>query len=325
MKPALSLVIPVYNELSNLSELYERCKNAMDSVQLSYEVIVTDNCSTDGTRDQLEAISKADPRWKAVFLSRNFGHQNSLLCGLKYARGEAVISIDGDLQDPPEFIPKLVARWKLGTEVVSTTRLVRPGEPWLRMSLIHLYYRILTTLSRGAIPANSGDFRLMGRRALNCLLEMNDQRPFFRGQLHLIGFKQELLPYQREVRFAGQSKMNFFRLLSFGLDGLTSTSLLPLRLATYVGFFSFVTSAVYLLFVLYWYFTTTKNFIAGWTTVIVLLTFYGSAILMTLGIIGEYIGRIFEETKRRPHFYVDRVVGQFSEQIEAVHAPSAQF
>lgn len=311
----VSIAIPVLNEKDNIQELKVQLDSLMSELPYQYEIIVSDNGSTDGTREVLQNICQKDPKWKAILLSRNFGHQNSLICALNHSKGDVIVSIDGDLQDPPAVIKEMLEAWSNGADVVNTIRLERPGEPFLRIFLIKLFYAIMDLISNKSIHNNSGDFRLLSRRALNHLLKMKERNIFIRGLIPLIGFNQQVIYYRRNNRHKGFSKMGFFRLMSFALDGLTSTTITPLKIASIVGISSVLISFCLGIWFLYVYFADISE-VPGWVTTNLIISFFGGLNLLTLGIIGEYIGRIFLEVKGRPLYIVESYIGNLNSNAE---------
>jgi dolichol-phosphate mannosyltransferase len=273
----LSVVTPMHNEEGNARELYERIVAALGD--LPFELIVTDDGSSDRTREILAGLAAADPRVKVIGLSRNFGHQAALTAGLDHARGDVVVMLDSDLQDPPEVIPDMVERWRQGSDVVYAVRGSRDGETRFKVITASWFYRLFKRLAQIEVPLDAGDFRLMDRRALDALLAMPERNRFLRGMTVWIGFTQSSVTYERAARGAGDTKYTLRRMLRLGLDATTSFSHVPLQLATLLGFF-----------------------ISALALVAVLLL--GGIQLITVGIIGEYVGRIYDEVKNRPLYVV---------------------
>jgi glycosyltransferase involved in cell wall biosynthesis len=304
--PILSLVIPAYNEAAVLDALYVRAAAALDATSLSWEIVFADDGSTDSTAQLALALHAKDPRVALVSLSRNFGKEIAMTAGLDHARGQAVIIIDADLQDPPELIPELVRLWQQGHDVVYARRTAREGETALKRATAHLFYRVINRLADRPIPADVGDFRLMSRRAVDSLLRMREQHRFMKGLFAWVGYNQIEVPYVREARAAGTTKWNYWRLWNLSLEGLTSFSIRPLQFASYFGFAIALLSIVYgsiiiLETILY------GNPVAGYPSLVTIVLFLGGVQLMTLGIIGEYVGRIFNETKQRPLYLVSHL------------------
>lgn len=303
----LSVVIPVYNEAEVIGEMYRRLTRVASVLpDLDYELVVVDDGSRDASYPALLAIAQADPRLRVLKLSRNFGHQTAITAGIDVARGDAVVIIDADLQDPPEVIPEMIARWREGFDVVYGVRAKRSGETMMKVATASVFYRMLDRMTNISIPVDAGDFRLMSRRAADQLRAMREKDRFVRGLISWIGFRQTSVVYQREARFAGKTKYPFGKMLKFAIDGLTSFSTAPLKLATWMGYLASAFAFVYLasVFVQKWLGKT----IEGWATIMVAMLFMGGVQLICLGIMGEYIGRIFTEAKQRPLYVVEEFV-----------------
>ena len=302
-----SIVIPILNEQEIIPKLYQRLKDVMDEFDSSSEVIFVDDGSSDRSFELLQDIHKTDPRFKILQFSRNFGHQVAISAGLDHAIGEAVIMMDGDLQDPPELLPQFIGKWKEGYDVVYAIR-KRRTENILKRLAYSIFYRILRKLSYLDIPLDAGDFCLMDKRVVDVIKQMPERNRFVRGLRSWAGFRQLGLEYQRDRRFAGEPKYTFMGLVGLAYDGLFSFSTAPLRMAVYVGFL--VSAAAFLgsLWVIY-----QKLFhaiaIVGWASTIVVLTFLGGMILLTLGLLAEYVRRTFEEVKQRPLYIIKNTVG----------------
>ena len=303
--PTLSIVIPIYNEAGLLEELWDRLRVALDPLGLHWEVIFIDDGSRDETWSVLERLARADSRIRALGLSRNFGHQIAISAGLEWARGDAVVIMDGDLQDPPELIPEFVRRWQEGYEVVYAVRARREASALKRLAY-RAFYRLLARMAEVDIPLDAGDFGLMDRRVVEVLRRMPERNRFVRGLRSWAGFRQIGLPYARPARARGRSKYSWRRLFRLALDGLVAFSTVPLRLATWMGFFVSGVSFVGIVLYLYRYFTTPR--VPGFTSLIIALLFLGGIQLITIGIIGEYIGRIYDEVKQRPLYVVARTL-----------------
>ena len=297
--PTVSIVIPIYNEEENLKILIERLTKVLKEFTSSYEVIFVNDGSTDNSLSILHSAGKQDKHICAIDLSRNFGHQTALAAGLAYARGSAIVMMDGDLQDPPELIPQLLERWREGYEVVYAIRAERK-ENVLKKMAYQIFYRILHALSDITIPLDSGDFGLIDRKVVDLINHMPERTRFLRGLRSWVGFRQIGLAYNRDARFSGKPKYSFSKLLKLAFDGVISFSTAPLRFATAIGFFISFISFILILFYVYLFFTTPR--VPGFTTLIIILLFIGGIQLITVGILGEYIGRIYDETKQRPLF-----------------------
>lgn len=307
-KKILSIVSPVYNEAENLGEFYSRVINATDNLNLEIEIIYINDGSQDSTIDIITKQRQIDNRITIIDLSRNFGKEIALTAGLDYSSGDAVIVIDADLQDPPELIPKLVEKWREGYDVVNAKRIKRKGESLLKKVMSYIYYRLLFYLSDINVPKDTGDFRLLNKNALDALLKLREKHRYMKGLFVWVGFKQKEIEYEREARFKGKTKWDFFSLFNLAFDGLTSFSIMPLRLASTIGFLSaligFFYGAVIFFKTLFFH-----EPVAGFTSLVVLVTFFGGIQLLSIGIIGEYIGRIFNETKNRPLYVVKNIQG----------------
>jgi polyisoprenyl-phosphate glycosyltransferase len=302
----LSVVAPVYNEREVVGEFYRRLTDVLTPLG-EYEIVFVDDGSTDGTWDILRALATTDPRLRLFRLSRNFGHQAALSAGLDAARGEAIVTIDADLQDPPELIPQLVERWRDGYDVVFAVRTTRAGEARLRLAAISLFYRLIGSITATDVPRDVGDYRLLSRRAADALRSMPERARFLRGMAGWIGFKQTGVEYARDPRYAGTSKYPFGSLLRLALDGIASFSTAPIRLVTALGFALVVFCIGVFAWVLYVQFAESRH-PAGWTSVIGVVLLLGGVQLLSLGVIGQYVGRIFEESKRRPLYLLEEVV-----------------
>jgi len=305
----LSVVVPCFNEESVLHALRERLLPVCHDVAgEDFEIILVDDGSTDGTRSIMRSFHTIDPRFVGVFLSRNHGHQLALTAGLSVARGERILIIDADLQDPPELLPKMMALTDDGYDVVYGQRAMRQGETVFKRATAAFFYRLVNKLIELPIPSDTGDFRLITRRVLDVLLAMPEHHRFIRGMIAWIGFPQIAIPYDRDPRFAGETKYPLKKMIRFALDALTGFSLVPLKLATYLGFavacFSFVMT-IYVFAV--W---SSGSTVPGWSSTIVVVLMVGGVQLFVTGILGEYLGRLYMQSKGRPLFVVDEVLGQ---------------
>ena len=301
----LSVVVPVYNEIETLHELRRRIGEALDGIP--YELVFTDNASTDGTREALQALAESDPLVRAILLSRNFGHQASLTAGLEHARGDAIAMLDGDLQDPPELLPTMVDEWRSGVDVVYMVRKARAGETRLKLWTARMFYRLLSRLTELDVPQNAGDFRLLDRRALDVMLSMPERNRFLRGMSVWIGFGQKGIPYDRDARYAGQTKYSVRDLFRFSFDAIVSFSHVPLQAAMAMGF---VVSAIALLGLpLVLVARLAGAYVPGVSTLLFAVLLLGGVQLITIGIIGEYLGRIYDEVKMRPLYVVSSRLG----------------
>lgn len=304
MPPTYSIVIPIWNEAETIPELHRRLVALMDSLDGPVEVIFVDDGSRrDNSLALLHALHRQDPRFKVLHFSRNFGHQIAITAGLDYAQGDAVIIMDGDLQDPPEAIPKLIAKWKEGYEVVYAVREKRLGETWFKTATAWFFYRLITRLTNVDIPLDTGDFRLMDRQVVEVMRGMREQHRFMRGLSAWIGFRQTGVPYVREARFAGETHYPIQKMVKLTINAITSFSYFPLQLATYLGFALALVSLVLILMVILLRLSGAQAFVGQASTLIAVL-FLGGVQLLSLGILGEYIGRIHEEVKGRPLYIV---------------------
>lgn len=307
-RPRLTVGIPIYNEAETIPELGRRLRAVLDRLPFPAEVILVNDGSTDASFDRLGALAAADPRFKLIDFSRNFGHQAALYAAMTRASGDAVVLMDGDLQDPPELIPRLLEKWEEGYEVVLAVRRKRK-EGWLKRAAYSAYYRLLRSVAYVPIPVDSGDFSLMDSRVVRLVCAMPERNKFLRGLRAWAGFRQTALEYERDARYAGETKYTLSKLFRLALDGLVSYSFVPLRLAFVVGAIvslgSFALAAVYFFQRIF----SDNPIPRGFTTIAVLVLFLGGVQLLTIGIIGEYLGRIYDEVKRRPEFVVRETVG----------------
>ncbi|MEL6840452.1 MAG: glycosyltransferase family 2 protein [Pseudomonadota bacterium] len=305
--PEISIVAPAYNEEASVQAFYDRVVGVLDTNEIAAEIIFINDGSTDGTLEKLVALHAQDSRVVIVDLSRNFGKEIALTAGLDHVRGRAAIPIDVDLQDPPELIPDLIAKWREGFVVVNARRRSRQGETFLKKTTASMFYRLMQKFDRhSAIPANVGDFRLIDRKALDAINTMRERHRFMKGIFAVVGFKQAFVDYDRDPRFGGQSSFNYWKLWNFSLEGITSFTTLPLRLFGYVGVLVALMSFAYGIFILIKALLFDDP-VAGFPTLFVAVSFLGGVQLIGLGVIGEYLGRIFNETKNRPLYFVNAV------------------
>jgi polyisoprenyl-phosphate glycosyltransferase len=296
----LSVVAPMFDEAETVDAFYERTRTALGS--LPFELIVVDDSSTDGTAALLDRLADSDPRVRVLHLSRNFGHQAALTAGLEHARGDVIVMLDGDLQDPPEVIPTMLERWRAGSDVVYGVRESRAGETRFKLTSARWFYRLFARVTGLRLHENSGDFRLLDRRALDAILSMPERKRFLRGMTVWIGFTQTAVAYRREARQAGATKYTLRRMLRFSLDAISSFSSLPLQVATLLGFL--FSAAAFLGLPLVVVARIAGIYTAGVPTVLFVVLLLGGIQLITVGIIGEYVGRIYEEVKGRPLYIV---------------------
>jgi glycosyltransferase involved in cell wall biosynthesis len=302
--PEFSIIVPAFNEAEGLSALHPRLCAVMDRLG-SWEVVYVNDGSSDDTLLLLTVLRESDDRIAIVNLSRNFGKEIATAAGLDHARGEAVIVIDADLQDPPEVIPELVAGWRAGFDTVYAQRRMRAGETWLKRTTANLFYRLMNHLGRVQMPRNTGDFRLVSRRVVNALQQMREQHRFMKGLFAWVGFPSMAVMYDRAPRHRGTSKWNYWKLWNLALEGITSFTVMPLKVATYLGLFVALVSVAYA-GVIVAKTLILGNPVAGYPSLVTIVLFLGGVQLMTLGVIGEYLGRIFNETKQRPLYFVER-------------------
>jgi dolichol-phosphate mannosyltransferase len=311
-KITCSVVVPLYNEEEVILETYNRLKKVMDSLNEPYEIVFVNDGSRDKTAQMVYEICNKDNTIKFIDFARNFGHQTAITAGMDFSEGESVVVIDADLQDPPELIPKMIEKWRAGYDVVYGQRASRKGETLFKKFTAKVFYRFLRSMTDVDIPVDTGDFRLIDRKVCDALKLVNERNRYIRGIISWLGFKQVGIEFHREKRFAGETKYPLKKMLKFALDAITSFSYKPLKLASYAGMFLSFASFIYLLIVLY-----TKLFVpqvtqSGWASTIAVNLFFNGITLMILGIIGEYIGRIYDEAKGRP-LYIVKQTKNFSE------------
>ncbi len=303
MNVTYSVVAPIYDELDNLPEFYRRIKAAMDSSGDEWELVLVDDGSTDGSTEKIRELARLDPHVVPVIFARNFGHQIAITAGWDYARGDAVIIIDGDLQDPPEIILELAEKWKQGYEVVYAVRSEREGESWFKKFSAALFYRIIYQITDVKIPLDTGDFRLMDRKVVNVLKTMHERHRFPRGMSAWVGFRQVGVEYKRAARFSGETKYPFRKMVRLALNAITSFSYFPLQVATFFGFLSAGIAILAIPVVIYLRVSGAAQ-LTGQATTLIAVLFLGGVQLISLGILGEYIGRLYDEAKGRPLYIV---------------------
>ena len=298
----LSVVIPLYNEENNVEKLHERIRESLQELQINYEVIFVNDGSKDKTMPLVLKLAQSDPQLRFIDLSRNFGHQLAITAGIEHTKGEYIVVMDGDGQDPPEFIRDLYEKAKSGFEVVYAKRRKRDGENFLKKFTAKAFYRILAKITSIEIPVDTGDFRIIHRRIKEILSQMPEQHKYIRGQIAWIGFNQTYLEYDRQERMSGETKFTYRKMMRFALDGISGFSTWPLKMATISGF---VVSAVAFLLILYSlyqkFFGYTER---GWTSMQISILFLGGIQLLGIGILGEYIGRMNDNVKNRPHYII---------------------
>jgi len=307
MKPVFSIVAPVFNEEEVLQELYDRVKSVMETVGDPWELVLVNDGSQDNSAEVIDRLHKQDNRVRGLSFSRNFGFQQALAAGFAMTRGEAIINVDADLQDPPEIIPELIAQWRNGYDVVFGVRSSREGETWFKRTTARIFYRLIRRITNIDIPLDTGDFRLMDRRVVNAIGKMPERHRFLRGMVPWLGYRQIGVKYERQARFAGQAKFTSVRkMLPFAMDAITSFSHFPLQLATYLGFLIALVSGLAIAAVVYVRVFVPASQLTGQATTLVVVLFLGGVQLISLGIIGEYLGRIHDEVKGRPLYVVDK-------------------
>lgn len=317
-----SVVVPVYNEVDNLEELYRRLVLCLEPIAAQFELVLVDDGSRDRSLELLRSLHQQDNRVRYLSLARNFGHQVAVTAGLQFAQGDCVVVLDADLQDPPEVIPQLISRWQQGYQVVYAQRIARKQEHWLKRSLAYLFYRVLRQLADVSIPTDTGDFCLMDRRVVEVLNAMPERNRYIRGMRSWVGFRQTAVTYQRDPRFAGEPKYTLLKSWLLAIDGIISLSRVPLKLATYVGLFAAVVALVMVFLVLYWRLVSPNSPLIGAAIITMAIFFIGGVQLVCIGILGEYVGRIYEEVKGRPLFTVKEVAGVAPQRRRARRAPA---
>jgi glycosyltransferase involved in cell wall biosynthesis len=303
MSITFSVIAPIYNELENIPELYRRVSTVMSSLPGTWELVLVDDGSSDGSTDAIRALAQQDKHVRPVIFARNFGHQPAITAGWDYARGQAIIIMDADLQDPPEVIPDLIARWREGYEVVYAVRAEREGETWFKKTTAAWFYRIVRRITDVKIPMDAGDFRLMDRKVVEVLKTMHEKHRFPRGMSAWVGFRQIGVPYKRASRFSGTTKYPFNKMFKLALNAITGFSYFPLQLATYFGFLSAGLAIIAIPVVIVMRLIGNGAFLGQATTLIAVL-FLGGVQLISLGVLGEYLGRIYDEVKNRPLYIV---------------------
>jgi dolichol-phosphate mannosyltransferase len=306
-RPTLSLVLPVFNEAEVIPQLHEQLQKFLAELATETEVIFVDDGSKDATFDLLKELCAKDARYRILSFSRNFGHQAAITAGVDHARGEAVVVMDADLQDPPAVVLEMMKHWREGFDVVYAKRRSRAGETIFKKLTAKIFYRLFAAMIPIEVPLDTGDFRLMSRRVVLTLRALRETHRFVRGMVSWVGFKQTAVLYDRPARAAGETKYPLRKMLRFAIDGITSFSVLPLRFSTYLGMIMSVLSVAYAAWAVFVHFVL-KQTVAGWTATVVLISLLASVQLLMIGVLGEYIGRIYEAVKLRPLYVVrDRV------------------
>jgi dolichol-phosphate mannosyltransferase len=300
MKPVYSVIVPVFNETGCLEELHRRVSEVMEKAGESWELVLVDDGSTDGSTEMIHNFAQTDSHVRPVIFARNYGHQLAVTAGMDYSRGQAVIVIDADLQDPPEVMLDLIAKWREGYEVVYAVREEREGESGFKLFTASLFYKVIHKITDIKIPMNTGDFRLLDRKVVDVMNTMREHQRFLRGMSIWTGFRQIGVPYKRAARFAGSTKYPLKKMIKLAMTAITSFSYFPLQLATWVGAFFTAVSFLFLVVMIILRFAAHSTFLAGQVTTLVAVIFLGGIQLIFLGVLGEYIGRIYDEVKGRP-------------------------
>lgn len=309
MRPTYSLIVPLYNEEDTLPELVRRLTVVMDDLDAPSELVLINDGSHDQSLSLLRSFHQQDDRICYINFARNFGHQIAVTAGLNFVRGDMAVILDADLQDPPELIPELIQQWRSGFQVVYAQRTRRVQESWLKRSLAYWFYRVLRQLADVDIPTDAGDFCLLDRSVIDILNKMPERTRYLRGLRSWIGFNQTAVPFSRDARFAGEVKYTFRKSLKLAMNGIVSFSQVPLRLSTYLGLFAAFVSLIMGFLILYWRIFVPNSPLTGFTIILIGVFFLGAIQLVCIGILGEYIGRIYEEVKGRPLYTISEIAG----------------
>jgi polyisoprenyl-phosphate glycosyltransferase len=307
--PRYSIVVPIFNEAETLPELAQRLTDVMAQLDGRTECILVNDGSHDRSLELMQSLHRQDPRFCYVSLARNFGHQIAVTAGLHHARGEAVVIMDADLQDPPELIPAMIQTWRSGFEVVYAKRIQRHHESWFKRFCAYGFYRVLRQLADVNIPTDTGDFCLLDRAVVNTLNAMPERVRYLRGLRSWVGFRQTAIPFERDPRYAGTVKYTFRKSLKLAINGIVSFSQVPLRLSTYMGLFAAGLAIIMAILILYWRFVIPNSPLTGFAFILVAVFFLGAVQLVSIGILGEYVGRIYEEVKGRPLYTIGEIAG----------------
>lgn len=309
MSKLITILIPVYNEEESLNFLYERLINILKTINYNYEILFINDGSNDNSLEIMRELREKDKNVEYLNLARNYGKETAMAAGFDYSKGDATIIMDADLQDPPELIPEMIKFWEEGYDDVYAKRKSRQGETFLKKKTSEWFYKILKSMSKVPIQENTGDFRLLSRRAVVALREYKEQHRYTKGYFSLIGFNKKEILFDRDSRVAGKTKWNYFKLIELAIEGVTSFTSFPLRISTYVGSITALFSLIYMVIII-----AKKllfgNDVEGYPSLMTAILFFSSIQLLTIGIIGEYLGRIFNETKRRPLYFIDEYSGE---------------
>ena len=317
MKKQITIVVPVYNEAENIPHFTQAVAEAMASLPYTYTLLFVDDGSREESRRVLRETAENNPHVRAIYLSRNYGHQAALTCGIDNADGDAVITMDGDMQHPPALIPRLLALWEQGYDIVQTIRQTTEGVSAFKRLSSKYYYKALNLISEVPIQPGGSDFRLMDREAVLALRQYREHDRFIRGIVGAMGFRQVQVPFVAPERYAGTSKFSLKKMAKFALDGILGNSILPLRISFYIGLVSLLLSFALFGHVLFE--TYEGDTVPGWSTIVIVMAFFGGTQLMVLGILGEYIGHIFREVKGRPLYLIDKSAGHLTNERETTY------
>lgn len=307
-KTSVSIIIPCYNEAGNIKVLYQKILEQVNKLGIGYELIFIDDGSIDETFNIIKSLHKENPNVKSVSFSRNFGHQAAIIAGLDFCKGDCAIMMDADLQHPPELIPKMISLWEDGFEIVNTIRDETSGQTFFKKLTSRGFYKLINMISKTKIEAGSADFRLLDRKVVESFKEIGEYSIFIRGMVNWMGFNSTQIHYSSSERFSGVSKYSIRKMISFALDGITSFSSMPLHISMVLGLLISLLSFIYLVYALYIRFFTNEA-LEGWTSIIISVLFIGGIQLISIGILGEYLGKIFYEVKKRPRYIINKKIG----------------
>ncbi|MFZ3060719.1 MAG: glycosyltransferase family 2 protein [Candidatus Methanoperedens sp.] len=307
-KTSVSIIIPCYNEAGNIKVLYQKILEQINKLGVGYELIFIDDGSIDETFNIIKSLHKENPNVKSVSFSRNFGHQAAIIAGLDFCKGECAIMMDADLQHPPELIPEMISLWEDGFEIVNTIRDETSGQTFFKKLTSRSFYKLINMVSKTKIEAGSADFRLLDRKVIESFKEIGEYSIFIRGMVNWMGFNSTQIHYKSSERFSGVSKYSIRKMISFALDGITSFSSMPLHISMVLGLLISLLSFIYLVYALYIRFFTNEA-LEGWTSIIISVLFIGGIQLISIGILGEYLGKIFYEVKKRPRYIINKKIG----------------